>query len=59
MNQRNERQNTEAKSRNKGMKKFKILVSCQLISSIGSGLTAFGNAISKNEVTYVLQNNPQ
>jgi len=45
MNQRDEIQNTETKSRNKAMKKFKILVAGQLISSIGSGLTYFGLAI--------------
>ncbi len=45
MNHRNDIQNTEIKSRNKAMKKFKILVVGQLISSIGSGLTAFGLAI--------------
>ena len=45
MNQQDGIQNTETKSRNKRMKKFKILVAGQLISSIGSGLTAFGLAI--------------
>lgn len=45
MNQRDEIQNTETKSRNKAMKKFAILVAGQLISSIGSGLTDFGLAI--------------
>lgn len=45
MNQCGEIQNRSTKSRNKGMKKFKILVAGQLISSIGSGLTAFGLAI--------------
>lgn len=45
MNQRDEVQNTETKSRKKAMSKFTILVAGQLISSIGSGLTHFGLAI--------------
>ncbi|SNS91157.1 Transmembrane secretion effector [Anaerovirgula multivorans] len=45
MNQQDEIQNIEAKSREEAMKKFKILVVGQLISSIGSGLTDFGLAI--------------
>ncbi len=45
MNQRDELHNTETQSRNKAMKKFIILVSGQLISSIGSGLTDFGLAL--------------
>jgi len=45
MKQRGEIQNTETKSRNKAMKKFTILVAGELISSVGSGLTAFGLAI--------------
>lgn len=45
MNQRDEIQNTETKSRKMAMKKFTILVAGQLISSIGSGLTQFGLAI--------------
>jgi MFS family permease len=45
MNQLDEIQNRSTKSRNKAMKKFKILVAGQLISSIGSGLTDFGLAI--------------
>ena len=45
MNQHDEIQSTETKSRNKAMKKFTILVAGQLVSSIGSGLTDFGLAI--------------
>jgi len=45
MNQWDEIQNTEIKSRKKAMKKFMILLAGQLISSIGSGLTAFGLVI--------------
>lgn len=45
MNQCDEIQKTETKSRNEAMKKFAILAAGQLISSIGSGLTDFGLAI--------------
>ena len=45
MNQRNEIQNRSTKSSNMAMKKFRILVVGQLVSSIGSGLTDFGLAI--------------
>lgn len=45
MNQRKKIQNNETHSRNKAMKKLRILVAGQLISSIGSGLTDFGLAI--------------
>lgn len=45
MIKRDEIQSIEAKSRNKAMKSFTILVVGQMISSIGSGLTDFGLVI--------------
>ena len=45
MNQRDEIRNMELKKGDKSMKMFMILVTGQLISSVGSGLTDFGLAI--------------
>lgn len=51
MNERDKTQSSEIKIQNKAMDKFIILLTGQLISSIGSGLTQFGLAIYVLELT--------